>query len=623
VGINGCTINNVNTNPRILDPNFLAQVEGIAAVFRPYGIRISISVDFSSPKTVGQLDTFDPLDPKVRRWWKNKVDEVYAAVPDLAGFLMKADSEGRAGPSTYGRTHADAANAIADALAPHGGILVYRAFVYNHHLDWRNPKNDRARAAFDNFAKLDGQFRDNVVVQIKNGPIDFQVREPVSPLIAALRHTNQALELQITQEYTGQQRQLCFLLPMWKQTMDFDLHAAAEPTPVKAIVSGKTFRRPVGGFVGVADVGRDTNWMGCDLALANLYAFGRLAWNPNEPTSNVIDEWTRLTFGHDPDVVATVNALQLESWSVYEQYTGPLGAGGLTDITGSHYGPGIESSERNGWGQWHRADSKGIGMDRTAATGTGYIAQYPPVVARLYESLATCPDALLLFMHHVSYKYVLHSGETVIQHIYNSHYAGASEAATYPDRWSKLHGKVDDERYESILHTLRYQAGYAIVWRDAVCNWFHRESGIPDSMGRVGHHPDRVEAETMSLSGYTPEAVKPWEDASAGMAITCPSAECRAAMTFHRAAGWYEIKTQYFDFKTGSSSFSIRLNGQEIDHWTANDPVPNARSFADASTRHTTAKVPLRDGDQLQVIGQPDGTERAMLDYIEIEACAP
>lgn len=619
IAINGCAINNVNTNPRILEPTFLHDVARIADVFRPYGIRISLSVDFSSPKAVGHLDTFDPLDPSVAQWWKTEADEVYTAIPDLAGFLMKADSEGRVGPSSYGRTHADAANVIADALAPHGGILVYRAFVYNHHLDWRDPKNDRARAAFDNFAKLDGQFHSNVVVQVKNGPIDFQVREPVSPLIAALRHTNQALELQITQEYTGQQRQLCFLLPMWKQTTDFDLHAANHATPVKAIAAGKTFKRPIGGFVGIADVGRDPNWLGSDLAMANLYAFGRLAWNPNVSPPQVIDEWTRLTFGRDPLVVATINALQLQSWPVYEEYTGPLGAGGLTDITGSHYGPGIESSERNGWGQWHRADSQGIGMDRTASSGTGYIAQYPQAIARLYESLATCPDNLLLFMHHVAYHYVLHSGETVIQHIYDSHYAGAAQAATFPERWSKLHDSIDEQRYEKTLRMLRYQAGYAVVWRDAVCNWFYRESGIADAQDRVGHHADRREAESMALEGYRAEAIKPWEDASQGTAVSCPAVECSATLTFHGTPGWYMMRTQYFDFRTGASEFAIHLNGREIDHWSADDPVPNGRSFADASTRHITGRIPLRNGDQLRIVGKPDGVERAMLDYVELE----
>lgn len=620
LGINGCAINNVNTNPHILDSSFLHEVSRIADIFRPYGVRMVLSVDFSSPKAVGHLDTFDPLDPQVVRWWKQKSDEVYAAIPDLAGFLMKADSEGRVGPSTYGRSHADAADVIADALQPHGGVLVYRAFVYNHHMDWQNLKNDRARAAWDNFARLDGQFRDNVVIQVKNGPMDFQVREPVSPLIAALHRTNQALELQITQEYTGQQRQLCFLLPMWKQTTDFDLHAAAKPTPVKAIVSGRAFTRPTGGFVGVADVGRDPTWMGSNLAQANLYAFGRLAWNPDLSSERVIDEWARLTFGFDRQIAATVSQLQLQSWPAYEEYTGPLGVGGLTDITGSHYGPGIESSERNGWGQWHRADSKGIGMDRTAATGTGYIAQYPPAVADRFGLLASCPDSLLLFMHHVAYGYVLHSGKTVIQHIYDSYYEGAEQAANFPAEWSKLRGKIDDERFQASLALLRYQSGYSVVWRDAVVNWFFRQSGIADAKGRVGKHPNRVEAESMNLSGYTPEQIKPWEDASGGTVVTCPPVtNCDAVFTFRGQPGWYEIHTQYFDFASGSSSFTLSLNGKEMDEWRADNPIPRGRSYADASTRHTTEKVALRSGDEIRISGQPEGDEHALLDYVEFE----
>jgi alpha-glucuronidase len=511
VGIDGCTVNNVNANPRVITPEFLPQLARIADAFRPWGVRLSIAVDFSSPKLVGHLDTFDPLDPKVAEWWKQKADEIYGAIPDLAGFLLKADSEGRVGPSTYGRSHADAANVIARALKPHGGVLVYRGFVYDHHMDWRNLKNDRARAAYDNFAKLDGHFDGNVLVQIKYGPIDFQVREPVSPLIGALKATNQALEFQVTQEYTGQQRHLCFLLPMWKEILDFDLHASGQPTRVKDIVSGKVFHRPLGGFVAVTNVGRDRNWLGHDLAMANLYAFGRIAWDADLTAKQIVDEWTRMTFGSDPSVVNTIAKMQLESWSVYEKYTGPLGAGGLTDIIGVHYGPGIESSERNGWGQWHRADEHRIGMDRTVATGTGFIGQYSPPLASLYESLETCPDNLLLFMHHVAYTHVLHSGKTVIQHIYDSHYEGAAEAQTFPERWKTLRGKIDEERYQAVLGKLEYQAGHAIVWRDAICNWFEKTSHIEDAQGRAGHHLGRIEAESMSLDGYVVTDVTSWE----------------------------------------------------------------------------------------------------------------
>ena len=491
IGINGCTINNVNAAPGILEVSFIAQVSRIADVFRPWGVQLSLSVDLSSPKVMGGLDTFDPLDPRVAEWWRKKVDEIYRHIPDFGGFVVKADSEGRLGPSTYGRTPADAANVIARDLKPHGGVVFYRAFVYNHHLDWHNLKNDRAKAAYDNFHPLDGAFDDNVIIQIKNGPIDFQVREPASPLFAGLRRTNEAIELQITQEYTGQQRQLCFLVPMWKEVLDFDMriedmHNHANPTPVKDLVAGRLFHRPTGGFVGVANVGMDANWLGSPLAMANLYGFGRLAWNPNLTAEKIIDEWTRLTFGSDPLVNQTINAMQLDSWHVYETYTGPLGAGTLTNITGNHYDPGPESSEENGWGQWHRADHAGIGMDRTVATGTGFIGQYPPAVQQLYEALANCPDNLLLFFHHVPYTYVLHSGKTVIQHIYDSHYEGADRAHDFIAQWKTLEGHIDEERYRDILARFEYQGDEAVVWRDAICQWIYRLSGIPDAKGRVG-----------------------------------------------------------------------------------------------------------------------------------------
>ncbi len=485
IGIDGCTINNVNADPRVLGSNFIPQIKRIAESFRPWGVQLALSADLSAPKALGDLDTFDPLDPKVAEWWKKKVDEIYREIPDFGGFTIKADSEGQPGPSTYGRTHADAANVIARALKPHGGVVFYRAFVYNHHLDWRNLKNDRAKAAYDNFHPLDGAFDDNVIIQIKNGPIDFQVREPVSPLFAGLHRTNEAIELQITQEYTGQQRQLCFLVPMWKEALDFDMRVDDQHTPVKALVAGRVFRRPTGGFAGVANVGLDASWLGNSMAMANLYGFGRLAWNPDLSAEKIIEEWTRLTFGNDSQVVSAIDAMQLRSWPIYESYTGPLGAGTLTNITGNHYDPGPESSERNGWGQWHRADHDGIGMDRTIVTGTGFIGQYPPEVQKMYEPLSSCPDELLLFFHHVPYTYVLHSGKTVIQHVYDSHYAGAEQAAGLAAQWKTLQGRVDDARYGEILALLEYQAGEAIVWRDTVGNWFHQISGIDDQKGRL------------------------------------------------------------------------------------------------------------------------------------------
>jgi len=620
IGINGCAINNVNANPRVLEDSFLPQLARVADVFRPWGVRLSIAVDVSSPKVIGGLDTFDPADPRVAEWWKKKFDQLYALIPDFAGVVVKADSEGRLGPATYGRTPADAANVIAHALAPHHGIVFYRAFVYNHHLDWTNLKNDRARAAYDIFHPLDGKFDDNVIIQIKHGPIDFQVREPVSPLFSGLEKTNEAIELQVTQEYTGQQRHLCFLPTMWKQVLDFDMRAGEGPTPVKDIVAGKTFHRPLGGYVGVVNVGMDENWLAHPLAMANLYGYGRLSWNPNLSAKVIADEWTRLNFGDEPTVVYTVRFMLLASWTVYESYTGPLGAGTLTDILGGHYGPGVESSERNGWGQWHRADHDGVGMDRTVATGTGYVDQYRAPVAKMYESLKSTPASLLLFFHHVPYTYVLPSGKTVIQHIYDSHYEGAELAAGFVRRWKSLKGRVDEERYEEVLRRLEYQAGHAIVWRDAVCNWFFAISGIPDQRGRVGHYPGRIEAEAMQLQGYAPFEVVPRETASGGKAIECvpPAQKCSATFAFDGAAGKYEIDVEYFDQNNGKSKFRVLVGDKEVDEWVADDHLPATKPGGDSSTRRRILGLALRPGDNIRIEGVPDGEEHAALDYIEI-----
>ncbi len=618
VGVNGCTVNNVNADLRMLTPEMIGEVARIADAFRPWGVRLSLSVNLSSPQAVGGLASFDPLDPAVAAWWQRTVDAIYAKIPDFGGFVVKADSEGKPGPSQYGRTPAEAANVLARALKPYGGLVLYRGFVYNQHLDWHDLKADRARAGYDNFHALDGKFDDNVVIQIKHGPIDFQVREPVSPLFAALRHTNEAIELQITQEYTGQQRHLVFLVPMWKTALDTDMRAENRSTPVKEIVEGRSFHRPLGGFVGVANVGLDTNWLAHPLAMANLYGFGRLAWNPDLSSQAIADEWTRLTFGTDPVVDRTIDGMLLRSWNVYEDYTGPLGLGTLTDIIGVHYGPGIESAERNGWGQWIRADHEGVGMDRTVATGTGYIGQYPPELARVYESLASCPDELLLFMHHVPYTHRLHSGKTVIQHIYDSHYTGAEGAAQFVADWETLQGKVDEQRYEKVLALQTYQAGHAIVWRDAVSNWFERMSGIPDAQGRVGHYPDRVEAEAMQLTGYVAVPVTPWETASGGRAIACERSACTATTRFMRPAGSYRIAVAYYDFHDGASKYQLLVNGRQQAQWTADNTLPTDKMNGHTATRFTTRPLRLEPGSIITVEGKPDEGEPAPLDYLAI-----
>jgi alpha-glucuronidase len=618
VGINGCNLNNVNNAAVFLTPEMLSGIARIADAMRPYGVRVGLSVDIASPEKLGGLKTYDPLDPAVKNWWATKVNEIYDLIPDFAGFTVKADSEGQPGPASFGRTPADAANTLAAALAPHSGVVLYRAFVYNHHLDWRDPKADRARAAYDIFHPLDGKFAPNVVIQTKEGPIDFQVREPVSPLFGGLTQTNQAMELQITQEYTGQQRHLVYLAPMWKQVLDFDMRVGGASTAVKQIIAGQSSHRELGGMVGVAGIGQQA-WLGSPLALANLYAFGRLAWNPELTPEAIATEWTRQTISVDPNVVRVVATMLMQSWPAYEDYTGPLGLQTLTDITGSHYGPNIESSERNGWGQWHKADHEGVGFDRTVATGTGYVGQYSVEVAKMYESVASTPDDLLLFFHHVPYTYKLRDGKTVIQYLYDSHYEGAAQAARFVGDWESLKGRIDPDLYGNMLPRLEYQAGHAIVWRDAVVQYFLKLSGIPDAQGRAGHYPNRLEAEDARPTGYQVIDVDPWEDASRGKAVSCPVAiGCTAEWTYKGATGRFDIAVQYFDLQGGTARFELSVNGQSRGAWDADAQLPSRRPHGDNSTRYVVHEVTLKPGDTIRIQGTPEGVDPAALDYVEI-----
>jgi alpha-glucuronidase len=626
VGINGCNINNVNNAAAFLEPEMLKGVARISEAMRPWGVRVALSVDIASPQKIGGLATYDPLDPAVKAWWAAKVSEIYALIPDFAGFTVKADSEGQPGPASYGRTPADAANLLAGALQPHGGVVLYRAFVYNHHLDWRDPKADRARAAYDIFHPLDGKFASNVIVQTKEGPIDFQAREPVSPLFAGLKETSQAMEVQITQEYTGQQRHIVYLAPMWKQVLDFDMRAGGASTPVKTIIAGTAFHRPVGGMVGVAGVGREA-WLGSPLAMANLYAFGRLAWNPDLTPEQIADEWVKQTISADPEVVSTVRKMLMQSWPAYEHYTGPLGMQTLTDITGSHYGPNIESSENNGWGQWHRADREGVGMDRSVATGTGFAGQYPPAIAAMYEKPATTPDNLLLFLHHVPYTHKLHDGKTVIQYIYDSHYQGAAEAAELGAEWATLKGRIDSALFDDVRTRLEYQAGHAIVWRDAIVQYFFKLSGIADERGRAGHYPGRLETEDARLTGYKVIDVMPWEDASGRKAVSCDGGDasqrsCSAEWTYSGAAGKFDVAVQYFDLQGGVARFKLVVDGQGVSTWSADAALPSRRPHGDNSTRFTARGVALKPGDVIRVEGMPDGSDPAALDYVEVSTPA-
>lgn len=618
VGINGCNLNNVNNAAVFLQPEMLQGIARVANTMRPYGVRVGLSVDIASPQKIGGLTTYDPLDPVVKNWWATEVNRIYDLIPDFAGFTVKADSEGQPGPASFGRTPADAANTLAAALAPHQGMVLYRAFVYNHHLDWQDPKADRARAAYDIFHPLDGKFAPNVIIQTKEGPIDFQAREPVSPIFGGLTQTSQAMEVQITQEYTGQQRHLVYLAKMWKEVLDFDLRVGGASTPVGKIVAGHARHRPLGGMVGVAGVGRDA-WLGSPLALANLYTFGRLAWDPGLTPEKIAEEWTRQTISNDADVVRTITAMLMHSWPAYEDYTGPLGLQTLTDITGSHYGPNIESSERNGWGQWHKADREGVGFDRSVATGTGFAGQYPPEIAKIYESAATTPDELLLFFHHVPYTYKLHDGKTVIQYLYDSHYEGTAQAAKFVDDWRTLDGRIDPHLYKDVLERLEYQAGHAIVWRDAVTQYFLKLSGMPDEYGRAGHYPNRMEAENARLSGYKVIDVNPWEDASLGKAVACEGTRpCAAEWTYDGSTGRFDIAAQYFDLQGGTARFDLVVNGRPAGSWLADAKLPSARPHGDNSTRRIVRGVELKAGDVIRVQGTTDAVDPAALDYIEI-----
>ncbi|MCW6004202.1 alpha-glucuronidase [Micromonospora sp. CPCC 205371] len=477
-GINAVAVNNVNVHrsEAHLLTDRLGEVAAIAAELRPYGIRTHLSVNFASPILLGGLTTADPLDPAVRRWWAATTRQVYETIPDFGGYVVKADSEGQPGPFAYGRSHADGANMLADALAPHGGVVHWRAFVYNHRQDWRDRSTDRARAAYDHFAPLDGQFRDNAILQVKHGPMDFQTREPVSPVIAAMPGTRLAVELQATQEYTGQQRHVCYLAPMWSEVLRFRPNGDGRPAVATLAQTG--------GLVAVSNAGDDRFWTGHPLAQANLYAFGRLAWAPDADPPAILDEWIGLTFPDaPPQLRQTLHAMMDDSWRTYERYTAPLGVGFMVR-PGHHYGPDVDGYEYTPWGTYHFADRDGVGVDRTRATGTGFTGQYPQPWADVYESLDTCPDELLLFFHHVPYGHVLHNGSTVIQHIYDTHFAGADEAARMRDLWSSVGHLVGSDVDARVRERLDEQVRSAAEWRDQINTYFYRKSGVPDVKGR-------------------------------------------------------------------------------------------------------------------------------------------
>ena len=476
VGINGAVLTNVNANAQFLTTPMLRKISALAGVLRPYGIRVYLTARFSAPLEIGGLKTADPLDPEVQAWWKAKSDEIYAAVPDFGGFLVKANSEGQPGPQAYGRNHVDGANMLADALAPHGGIVMWRAFVYE-----AQPGGDRTKQAHIEFAPLDGRFRPNVVVQVKNGPIDFMPREPHHPLFGAMPHTPLALELQITQEYLGFSTQLCFLGKLYEEVLDTDTQMAGPGTTVGRIVDGSADGHALSVMAGIANTGSDRNWCGHPLASSNWYAFGRLAWDNTLDSATIASEWTRMNFGNDPRVVDPIVAMLLASRETVVSYSMPLGLHHLM-AEGHHYGPGpwVNSLPREDWNPtyYHRADEKGLGFDRTV-NGTNATGLYAPAVAARYNDLATCPENLLLWFHHVPWDYRMKSGATLWNELCLTYQRGVDDVRAWQRTWASLEGFIDPERYAHVSALLGIQESEACHWRDASLLYFQTFSKRP------------------------------------------------------------------------------------------------------------------------------------------------
>ncbi|MBP5553992.1 MAG: alpha-glucuronidase [Lachnospiraceae bacterium] len=485
VGINAVVINNVNVKDAasyMITDRYFAKLAELGEIFAGYGIGLYLSLNYASTIEIGGLDSADPLDERVIAWWKDKVAECFAKIPTLKGFLVKADSEGRPGPFTYGRTQADGANMLADIVKDYGGIIIWRCFVYNCKQDWRDYKTDRARAGYDNFMPMDGDYHDNVILQIKNGPMDFQIREPISPLLGGLKKTNQMLEVQIAQEYTGHQIDVCYLMPMFKEILGFKTYCSEKDDTVADIVSGKTFNNRFSGVAAVTNTGNDFNWTGNYLAGANLFGFGRLAFDTDLSSEEIAEEFIKMTISEDKEVVDTIMSILLPSRAIYEKYTSPLGIGWMV-TPGVHYGCSVDGYEYDRWGTYHRADHFGIGVDRTDK-GTGYALLYNEPNASMYNSPDKCPDELVLFFHHLPYTHKLHSGKTVIQHIYDTHFEGYDEAKGLAAKWDSLKGKVDDEIFENVRERFERQLLNAREWCDQVNSYFYRKSAIPDEKGR-------------------------------------------------------------------------------------------------------------------------------------------
>ena len=491
VGINGAVLDNVNASPSMLTLEYLEKVKAIAEVVRPYGIKTYLSVKFSSPSLIGGLKTSDPLNSEVIQWWKDKVKEIYGRIPDFGGFLVKASSEGQPGPQDYGRNHADGANMMADALKPSGGIVMWRAFVYSP-----NDK-DRAKQAYNEFMPFDGQFRDNVIIQVKNGPVDFQPREPFSPLFGAMKKTSVMPELQITQEYLGQSIHLVFLAPMWEECLQSDTYQEGAGSTVARCTDGSIYPQKHTAFAGVSNIGLDANWCGHTFAQANWYAFGRLAWNNHLTSEKIADEWIKLTFyqtaSEDKNPISfstdwtkhflvPVKHMMLQSREAAVNYMMPLGLHHI--FAGDHhYGPGpwfAPNGLRPDWTPpyYHKADTNGIGFDRTR-TGSDAVSQYHEPLNSQFNNTKTCPEIYLLWFHHLPWDYKMKSGRTFWNELCYHYDEGLQQVRQFQKVWDQAERYVDSERFTQIQSKLRRQCMNAQVWKDACLLYFQQFSKLP------------------------------------------------------------------------------------------------------------------------------------------------
>ncbi len=488
LGINGTVLTNVNADATVLRPRYIEKVAALAEVFRPYGIQVYLTARFSAPQEIGGLETSDPLNPKVRQWWQDKVDEIYEKIPDFGGFLVKANSEGQPGPQDFGRSHAEGANMLAEALAPHDGMVMWRAFVYSNEVP-----EDRAKQAYNEFTPLDGEFRDNVMVQVKNGPIDFQPREPFHPLFGAMPETPLMMEFQITKEYLGFETHLVYLGPLFEEVLGADTYAKGEGSTVATVVDGSLHDYEFTGMAGVSNIGTSRDWSGSHFNQANWYVFGKLAWDPHAGAEPIAREWIRRTFTNDTTFIQPVTEMMMASRQAAVNYMTPLG---LHHMMGAdhHYGPApwidVEDVGREDWTSvyYHRADSAGIGFDRSTS-GSNAVSQYYPPVKEKFDNLDSIPDKYLLWFHHLPWDYQMDSGRTLWNELVYRYNAGVDTVQWMQEEWARLEGMIDDQRYSQTETMLEIQEQEAKWWRNACLQYFQTFSQrpIPDRYPKPPH----------------------------------------------------------------------------------------------------------------------------------------